>query len=67
MIQKKYLCKDIASANDAISSIGSILSGTPHKCALVTFYEKGFSKQDVETLVSSLKAYGSQDLKIAGI
>ena len=67
MIQRKFLCKDIDSANDAIGSIGSILSGTPHKCALVTFYEKGFSKQEVEILVSSLKACGSQDLKIAGI
>ena len=50
MIQKKFLCKDLESAQMSIKTIGDIISSTKHKCALVTFYEKGFSKQDTDTI-----------------
>ena len=39
MIQKKFLCKDIQAADDAIRQIGELVKGTEHKSALVTFYE----------------------------
>ena len=67
MIQKKFLCKDFVSVEQAVSQIADILSKTPHKSAVVTFYEKGFSKQDVESLIMQLKGCGFPELQIAGL
>ena len=67
MIQKKYLCKDCESAVDSLENIRSILSEVPHKSALLTFYEKGFSEQEVRTFVKSLEECGHPDLLVAGI
>ncbi|MBR5377002.1 MAG: response regulator [Lachnospiraceae bacterium] len=67
MIQKKYLCKDIGAAKDAIRQAGEILSETEHRSALITFYEKGFSRREVEDLVADMKDIGRPELMIAGI
>ncbi|MCR5356143.1 MAG: response regulator [Lachnospiraceae bacterium] len=67
MRQKKFLCKDLTAAKDAIRQIGSILSETYHKSALLTFHEKGFLRQDVEELIASVNSLGFPELKTAGI
>ncbi|MCR5301813.1 MAG: response regulator [Lachnospiraceae bacterium] len=67
MIQKKFLCRDVSETKEAVSRIGELISATPHKAALVTFYEKGFSIEQVRSLVGMLKDCGGDDLLIAGI
>ena len=60
MIQRKFLCRDIKAAENAVGDIRDIISGTPHKKALITFYEVGFSPQDIESLTAQLKDCGSR-------
>lgn len=67
MKQKKYLCKDIGSAKEAVGQIATVLNETPHRSALVTFYETGLSRGEIDGLVSDLKACGHPELLIAGI
>ena len=67
MLQKKFLCKDIAAAEDAIIQIGKILSDTGHKSALITFYETGMSENEIDSLIGKMKGLGFPELKIAGI
>lgn len=66
MIQKKYLCKDYQSAMDSVAVIRSVLSETAHKSALITFYEKGFSEQEIASFISELKGCGHPELSVAG-
>ena len=67
MIQKKFLCEDLKTAEETIPQISRILSETPHKAALITFYEKGFSTGEVEALVKQIKDSNEPGLLIAGI
>ncbi len=67
MIQKKFLCKDLKAAEDAIPQIKSILSEKEHKSALITFYEVGFSFEEVEGIVKQMRDCGFPELLIAGI
>lgn len=67
MIQKKFLCKDIAETNDAVRQIDDILSEKKHKSALITFYEKGFSRQEIEALINTIRDCGHPEIKVAGI
>ena len=67
MLQRKFLCKDINSAKDAVGQIGDILSEQHYKAALVTFYEKGFSKQEIELLLEAVKDCGHPGVMTAGI
>ena len=64
MIQKKYLCKTISEANDAIASIGKLLSETEHKSAVITFYEAGLSASDVEAMLARIKISAVRNLKL---
>ena len=66
MLQKKYLCRDIAEAEKAIGQISELLSKTPHRSAVLTIYEAGFSADQIEPLVERIKGC-HPDLKIAGI
>ncbi len=67
MIQKKFLCKDIQAADDAIRQIGELVKGTEHKSALVTFYETGISKQEIDQMLAGIRALGIPGLQTAGI
>ncbi len=67
MIQKKILCNDIQSAEEAILTIDGIISETKHKCALITIYERGLSKAETESLVGKIKELDHPELQIAGI
>ena len=67
MIQKKFLCKDMEATAGAIDQIAGLLSSTPHKSALVTFYETGCSKKEIDDLLASLKGLGFPELQTAGI
>ena len=67
MIQKKYLCRDIETAENAVGQIADILSATRHNSALVTFYEKGFTKNEIDSLIDKIKGCGFPELKVAGI
>ncbi len=67
MIQKKYLCRNIEEAKGAVKNIGTLLDVTPHKCALVTIYEKGFSKDDIGSVVADIRNTGHPELFGAGI
>ncbi len=67
MIQKKFLCKDIESAQKAIEEIGRIIKDTPHKSALVTFYENGLSKNDVAAILENIKNCDIPGILIAGM
>ena len=67
MIQKKYICKDFHTAEDAIGQIADKISHTQHRAALVTIYETGFSTREMESLIEQLKGYGFPELQIAGI
>ena len=67
MIQRKILCKDIPSAYEAIRTMDGIISDTRHKCALITLYEKGFARGEIESLIKKIKELGHPELKIAGI
>lgn len=67
MIQKKYLYKNLSAAEEAIPEIRSILEETPHKAALITFYEKGLAAGDVEAYLMRIKEPGFPELKFAGI
>lgn len=67
MIQKKFLCKDFEAVQSAVSEIAGILSGTPHKSALVTFYENGLSAKEVKLLSDNLCGLGHPELRVAGI
>ncbi len=67
MIQKKYLCKDIKAAEDAILGIREFLSEHPHKSALLTFYEAGVSEKEIRSFIERAKHDIGPDLLIAGI
>ena len=67
MVQKKYLCKDYQSAVESVDEIRGILSDVSHKSALVTFYEKGFSRQEIDSFVCLLNECGHPELSVAGI
>ncbi|MCR4909222.1 MAG: response regulator [Lachnospiraceae bacterium] len=67
MIQKKYLYKDLKTAEEESSLIRDILSETPHRAALITFYEVGFSAEEIEAYVQKIKSFGFPELLIAGI
>ncbi|MBR4718783.1 MAG: response regulator [Lachnospiraceae bacterium] len=67
MIQKKFLCNDMDLVRDAIRKIDGILSERHHKSALITFYEKGFSRQEIDELIGEIKGCGHPELMIAGI
>ncbi|MCR4654981.1 MAG: response regulator [Lachnospiraceae bacterium] len=67
MIQKKFLCSDLQSAESAVEQIKDIISRTKHKSALITFYETGFSKNEIGSLIGRMKAFGLKELQIAGI
>lgn len=67
MIQKKFLCKDIETAENAVSQIADSLPDSEYKSALVTFYQSGFSKQDMDSLTDKIRAIDSHDLHIAGV
>lgn len=66
MIQKKFLCRDLEAAGKAVAEIADIVSTTEHRSALVTFYEKGFTGQEIGDLISRLKG-ACPGLQIAGI
>ena len=68
MIQKKFLAKNIKEAEETIPQIRKILSETPHKTALVTFYETAFTGQEIRSLTARFKEEcGDPGLIIAGI
>ena len=67
MIQKKFLCKDLRTTEEAIGSIGRILSESVHKSALLVIYEKGFTKEETASLVRLAEGLGHDELMIAGI
>ncbi|MCR5486225.1 MAG: response regulator [Lachnospiraceae bacterium] len=67
MIQKKYLCRDLDAAMDAAKEIGEVLSDTPHKAALVTIYERGFSQNEIGSLIEALKDCARPEPLITGI
>ncbi len=67
MIQKKFLCKDMESAKLASKEIGRIIKDTPHKCALVTFYENGLPKDDVASVIDNIKNCGISGIMTAGM
>ncbi len=67
MIQKKFLCKDIGAVKEAVGQICGILRDTPHKSALVTFYETGLTRGEIDGLVEDLRRSGTPQLQIAGI
>ena len=67
MIQKKFLCKDFEAAKSAVTQVADIISGTEHKSGVVTIYEKGFSKQEIDTLADLIRNLGYPEIKIAGI
>ncbi len=67
MLQKNFLYKDLNAAEEVIPHIQKILSETPHKAALITFYETGFPKQQIKTLVELIRGCGFPELLIAGI
>lgn len=67
MIQKKLLCKDLAAAKSAVKQFTDILTQTPHKSALITFYENGFSQLEIDFLISLIRNCGFPELKTAGI
>ncbi len=67
MIQKKYLCKNVEESRSAITQIGALLDNTPHKSALVTFYEKGFTRDEISSIVNDLKSCSKSDLLVAGL
>ncbi|MCR5651980.1 MAG: response regulator [Lachnospiraceae bacterium] len=67
MIQKKYLCKDLHEADEAIGKISEELDKTPHRAALVNIYETGFSKDEMRSFVERLKNSGHSELLTAGI
>ena len=48
MIQKKFLCKDFEAAKSAVTQMADIISQTKHKSGVVTIYEKGFSRNEVD-------------------
>ncbi len=67
MIQKKFLYKDLKTAEDALPRIRRILEETPHKCALLTFYETGLKAGEIEDYVALIRELGFPELQIAGI
>ena len=67
MIQKKFLCKNVEESRSAITQIGAVLDNTPHKSALVTFYEKGFTRDEISSIVNDLKSCSKSDLLVAGL
>ncbi len=67
MLQKKFVCKDSSAIEDAIEQIAELIRSTTHKSALITFYEKGFTKEEIGALVDRMKGWGFPELQIAGI
>ncbi|MCR5011849.1 MAG: response regulator [Lachnospiraceae bacterium] len=67
MIQKKILCKDFEAAKSAVSQLSGIISQTKHKSGVITIYEKGFSKQEIDILLGLIRDSGHSEIKIAGI
>jgi hypothetical protein len=54
------------TAKKSVSEIAGIAAGTGHRAALVTFYEKGFSGQEIRELIGLLKG-ACPGLQTAGI
>jgi signal transduction histidine kinase/CheY-like chemotaxis protein/HPt (histidine-containing phosphotransfer) domain-containing protein len=67
MLQKKFLFKDLKTAEEAIPQIRSILEETPHKAGLITFYETGCSGKETEDFMERVRNCGNGELLIAGI
>ena len=67
MIQKKFLCKNLTDAKDAIRKMDIILRDDNYSSALLTFYEKGFTSQDITSLLDEIKGCDHSKLKVAGI
>ncbi len=67
MIQKKYLCKDYRSIEEAVLQIADKVSSTPHRSAVLTIYEKGFSADEIRSLITLIKSQNIPGLQIAGI
>ncbi|MCR5323906.1 MAG: response regulator [Lachnospiraceae bacterium] len=67
MIQKKFLCKDLTTVKDMVAQISDILSQTKHKDALITFYENGFSRIEIDYVISVIKKCNLPNLQLAGI
>lgn len=67
MIQKKFLCKDFQTAESTVAQIADVVGSTPHKSAVITIYEAGLTRREIDTLVASLHACGHPELQIAGI
>ena len=62
MIQKKILCKDFEAAKSAVTQLSDTISQTKHKSGVITIYEKGFSKQEIDLLLGL--AGGLDDLLV---
>ena len=67
MIQKKFLCKDFETAKSAVTQMDDIISQTKHKSGVVTIYEKGFSRNEVDSLIALIKDLGHPEIKVSGI
>ncbi len=67
MIQKKFLCNDAKAAEGVIPEIRALLSETPHKSAVLTFYEHGLSSAEVTSLMEKLRKETQGGLPIAGL
>ena len=67
MIQKKYLCRNMEAAADAVKEIKKIVNDTPHKSAVVTIYEKGLTGEEVDRLLQMLKAEDGSKVLTAGV
>lgn len=44
-----------------------IISQTKHKSGVVTIYEKGFSRNEVDSLIALIKDLGQPEIKVSGI
>ncbi len=67
MLQRKYLYKDLKSAEIEISEIIDFIAETPHKAALITVYESSICAKDMEAFIGLLRNSGIPGLQIAGI
>ena len=67
MIQKKFLCKDLNAVKETMPQIEDVLARNWHKDALLTFYENGFTRTEIDQVISLFNKCGFPELQLAGI
>ncbi len=67
MKQKNYIFENPEAAEPTLIEIKKFLESNPHKAAVLTVYETGFPRREIERLIDRVRNLGFPELLVAGI